>query len=270
MESNKTIVVRIQYFLHNALWSKYFLPSVLFLVLIMSIVQIYLNITSDLNYPPTWRLWIIYFFSTIGTLSGLCGTYYINKRSIKWIYFQIVTIPSLVIAFIFSFLPLQALMWAAMIIPEIVMYRDWNKQVNPHSIQPKKLALKWIFCLFVLAIAVSIALGFTIQAMNNAWTKLPAKDESLDPGKFYIDIAPFIDSIILVFSFFGPLLVAKRYWAGNYFFIIANITSMLLFSSAIGTFSTLNLLLVIQSIIYLFYSLIGASSWITIYNEQHV
>ncbi len=265
MKSHKIIAIKIQHFFHDTLWSRYFLPGILFLVLVMTFVQLYLNIfhPPDQEDMRHWRMWVIFVLSTIGTFSGLCGTYFVNRRSIKWVYFQFVTIPTLVLALAFSFLPLQALMWAGMSIPAVLMYRIWNKQIDRNSIKPQKLSSKKLICYFILATYFSILLGFIILELDIIWT--PFSEDT----KFKIDVAPFADAFILVFTLSAPFLIAKRYWAGNYFFMVANTISILLFSGAIGTHAEANSLFVIQNIIYFFYSLIGISSWIVVYNQQH-
>ncbi|NOQ50095.1 MAG: hypothetical protein GQ557_00320 [Mycoplasmataceae bacterium] len=242
---------------HNILWSKYFLPTLYFIFIAIGIIQIILyskEIYSPIHensaeWNSYWRGWLVLFFSITGSLSAVTGTFFINRRSKKWIYPQMWTMPAMTLAMIFSLLPLQALQWILTIIPLTILYRTWNKD-DPQSFKPKKLSSSSILISLIVCVLLTFTLGFLVSSINN-WINTDIK---------YFDAFPYVDSAILVFSIYAPFLIAKSYWAGNYFYFIANFIAIILFI-IIG-----NYVLVLINLVFLFYCFVGTFSWIGLYH----
>ncbi|MDD4123230.1 MAG: nicotinamide riboside transporter PnuC [Candidatus Pacebacteria bacterium] len=127
-------------------------------------------------------------------------------------------------------------------IVQIIGIAQWKKNLNADNIvKVRKINLQNLIKLFFVGILVSIAYGVVLSFLNNR--------------------TPFVDSLVTSLAVTAILLTVKRYQEAWYFWILANISNIVLWAIALNNNVANSFLMLATLVIYLIGSAYGLLNW---------
>jgi len=126
---------------------------------------------------------------------------------------------------------------------QIIGIAQWKKNLNEDNniVKVRKINLQNLIKLIVVGVIASITYGVVLSFLNNR--------------------TPFIDSLVTSLAITAILLTVKRYQEAWYFWILANISNIILWSIALSNNVANSFLMLSTLIIFLVGSIYGLLNW---------